>query len=344
MHIRQGRRHGRTLLLLALGLVVVAALFHGWPQRGHPRPTPTEEPTNTLTPTATSTPTWTPIPFLPVDTRAKECVRVQHWPRTLPQRDTPFPTPTRTPTPSPTPPLLPTPDGVHRTARVPIVMYHHIDALPTNGDRIRYNLTLPPELFEDHLRMLRDEGYAVITLDDLLLYLTRGRPLPPKPVILTFDDGYRDNYTHAFPLLKAYGMTGTFFIINDVVNQSRPEYLTWDMVREMRAAGMRFGAHGRTHIELSQADMDQLVWQALGSTEVFQVELGEPARYIAYPSGRYNERVIQVYKSAHYWAGLTTRQGVIQDSDHLFELKRLRVYPTTTGLQLKYLLEMDWDE
>jgi len=221
-------------------------------------------------------------------------------------------------------------------------MYHHIDDPPPSVGRIRYNLSTPPRLFQDQLKMLRDEGYTTITLDDLVYHLTRGRPLPPKPVILTFDDGYRDNYTQALPLLKKYGFTATFFIITDVVNQHLPDYLTWDMVREMRKAGMHFGAHGRTHIDLSRASLAQLVWQALGSTEVFQVELGEPARYIAYPSGRYNRQVIAVYKSAHYWAGLTTHQGAVQDSDHLFELKRIRVYHDTTGLQLKYLLQMHW--
>ncbi len=281
------------------------------PPAAYARPTPS--------PTPTMPPTPTPTPSL-----------------------TPSPTPSPTPTPTSTPTLGPTPDGVYRRVRVPILMYHHIDVPPPNADRIRYNLSVPPDLFEAHLRFLKEAGYTPITLDDLLYHLTRGRPLPPKAIVLTFDDGYRDNYTYAFPLLKKYSFTATFFIITDLVNQGHPEYMTWDMVREMRAAGMQFGAHGRTHIDLSQADLDQLVWQALGSTEVFQVELGEPARYIAYPSGRYNAQVIAVYKSAHYWAGLTTQQGATHDSDHLFELKRIRVGPKTSVPRLKSLLELDW--
>lgn len=338
------------ILLTGLGLLLIA-FWHPGLGRGAGASTNTPTPTPLATPTPTSTPT--------VDSRAKECVRVQHWlipptpePTSTPEPSstpTPPPSPTLPPSPSPTPSPTttptrgPTPDGVHRTARVPILMYHHIDDPPPD-DRIRYNLSVPPDHFAAHLQALKEGGYTVITLDDLLYHLTQGKPLPPKPVIITFDDGYEDNYTRAFPLLRKYGMTATFFLITDVVNQRQPGYLTWDMVREMKAAGMHFGAHGRTHIDLAQADVDQLVWQALGSTEVFQVELGEPARYIAYPSGRYDQEVIDVYKSAHYWAGLTTHQGVIQDSDHLFELKRLRVYHDTTGLQLLYLLEMDWQE
>ncbi len=283
-----------------------------------PSPTPTSTATFTLTPSPTPTSSPTPTPtFTPTWTA------------------TPVP-----PTPTPTP--GPTPDGVRRTVRVPILMYHHIATPPPNADPLRHRLSLPPSLFEAQLQYLQQAGYTTITLDDLIYYLTQGRPLPPKPIILTFDDGYRDHYTNAFPLLQKYGFIGTFFIITDLVNQQHPEYLTWDMVREMKAAGMAFGAHGRTHIDLAQADMDQLIWQALGSTEVFQVELGEPARYIAYPSGRYDEEVIAVYKSANYWAGLTTIQGATHSSDRLFELKRIRVEHDTTPDQLAVLLNMDW--
>jgi len=291
-------------------------------------PTPTPTATYNLPP-ASHTPTR-PLPTLtsPLD-------HPSPTPSATPTA-TVTPTPSATPTPTPTP--GPTPDGIHRTARVPILMYHHIAVPPPDADAIRYDLSVPPERFEAHLRYLKEAGYTTITLDALVYHLTRGWPLPPKPIIITFDDGYLDNYEHAFPLLKKYGFIGAFFIITDVVNHRTPGYMTWDMVREMRAAGMEFGAHGRTHIDLSQADMDQLVWQALGSTEVFQVELGEPARYIAYPSGKYDKDVIAVYHSAHYWAGLTTLPGLVQDSDHLFELKRVRIHHDTTVEQLSVLL------
>lgn len=355
----------RIVWLLALLVMLTGgALLRAWPTLAvFPSGAPGQAPTTPWPrPSRTPIPTFSSTPTVHLSRRELECQRP--WVRTPPSppsalspvsrtvrpsptptptvTSTRTPTPTATPTPTPTATPGPTPDGVHRTARVPILMYHHIAVPPPNADRIRYNLSVPPDLFEAHLRFLKKAGYTTITLDDLIYYLTRGRPLPPKPIIITFDDGYRDNYTNAFPLLRKYGFTATFFLITDLVNQGRPEYLTWDMVREMKAAGMTFGAHGRTHIDLSQADLDQLVWQALGSTEVFQVELGEPARYIAYPSGKYNDRVIAVYKSAHYWAGLTTHQGATHDSDHLFELKRIRVEHNTTVEKLRRLLDLDW--
>ena len=104
--------------------------------------------------------------------------------------------------------------------------------------------------FESHLKYLKENGYHAITLDELLDFLTTGKPLPEKPVILTFDDGYADNYTNAFPLLQKYGMIGHFFIITDFVNEKRAEYMTWPQIEEMSAAGQRFGSHSRDHPDL----------------------------------------------------------------------------------------------
>ena len=160
---------------------------------------------------------------------------------------TPQPTATPSPTASQTPTPGPTPDGVARTLQVPILMYHYISAPPAGADIYRRDLSVTPALFESHLKYLTDAGYHAITLDDLLYALAQGRELPAKPVILTFDDGYEDNYTNAFPLLQKYNMVGHFFIISDFVNQERPGYMTWPQIEEMAAAGQRFGSHSRDH-------------------------------------------------------------------------------------------------
>ena len=133
-------------------------------------------------------------------------------------------------------------------------MYHYISVPPTGADAIRLDLSVTPQRFESHLKHLRDVGYHVITLDDMLYYLTQGRPLPEKPVILTFDDGYEDNYRDAFPLLEKYGAVGHFFLITDFINQERPGYMTWSQIEEMAAAGQRFGSHSRNHADLRRND------------------------------------------------------------------------------------------
>jgi peptidoglycan/xylan/chitin deacetylase (PgdA/CDA1 family) len=139
--------------------------------------------------------------------------------------------------------------------------------------------------------------------------LTQGAPLPDKPVIITFDDGYRDNFTSAFPLFQERGMTATFFVVTDFIDEQRPEYLTWDMARAMLAGGMSIESHGRNHVSLEGKDDDYLVWQALGSLETIEYELGVRPRFVSYPAGDYDQNTIDVFRSANYWAGVTTEQG-----------------------------------
>ncbi len=250
------------------------------------------------------------------------------------------PTATATATVSPTP--GPTPDGVARTVRVPILMYHYISEPPADADIYRRDLSVTPTRFAEHLDYLLAAGYHVITLDDLLYALAAGRPLPTQPVILTFDDGYEDNYTEAFPLLHDRGLVGHFFIITDFVSQERPGYMTWPQIQEMAAAGQRFGSHSRDHPDLSGKDVDYLVWQALGGKEAIEERLGYHPRWIAYPAGRYDAQVIAVYRSASYWGGLTTQQGATHTLDGVFDLTRVRVRGTHTAENLAALLALEW--
>lgn len=255
---------------------------------------------------------------------------------TAPPTATPSPTSTATATPGPTP------DGVARTLQVPILMYHYISVPPVDANAYRRDLSVAPALFEEHLRYLAGAGYHTITLDDLLVALAQGRPLPDKPVILTFDDGYEDNYTEAFPLLRRYGMAGHFFIITDFVNEERPDYMTWPQIEEMSAAGQRFGSHSRNHPDLRGKSVDYLVWQALGSKEAIAEHLGYHPRWVAYPLGYYDQQTIAVFKSADYWGGLVTEGGATHTLAGIFELNRVRVRGSYTADELGRLLALDW--
>lgn len=288
-------------------------------------PTATDTPAPTATHTATATPTLSP---------------------TITPTQTETPTPTITPTPTPTP--GPTPDGVLRTARVPILMYHYISVPPVDADPYRVSNSLDPEIFAAHLDFLQEEGYTTIPLKDLISYLATGRPnLPEKPIVLTFDDGYADNYENAFPELVKRGMMGTFFIITDFAtlvgtDEVYEPYATWDQLAEMAAAGMEIGSHSRNHPDLAGKDLDYLVWQALGSKEAIEANIGYHPHILSYPAGSYDQLVIDVFKSAHFWGAVTTKQGVEHSSDQLFELTRVRISHDTGVPQLKALLEYDW--
>ncbi|MEN6479615.1 MAG: polysaccharide deacetylase family protein [Anaerolineales bacterium] len=260
-----------------------------------PTDTPTVEPTSTLLP-ATEAPTLTLTP-------------------------TPMPTPTATVSPT----LEPTPDGTTRTLIVPILMYHYISVPPADAGPVRRDLSVTPENLRAHLEMLRAEGYEPISLEQLVLALQVGQPLPVRPVIITFDDGYRDNYTEAFRILREEGMTGTFFLVTKTLDEERPEYLSWDMVIEMHEAGMEIGSHSYEHVDLAGRSEEYLVYQLLGSREAIEQRIGEPVRFFSYPSGNYDALTMRMLRETQYWAAVSVAQGATQRSDALYELERIRV-------------------
>jgi hypothetical protein len=117
--------------------------------------------------------------------------------------------------------------------KLPVLMYHHVaDLQGVNlNDAVAVSLRVSPTAFEAHLKYIEDQGYTTITDKDLADYFAHLKPLPAKPLMLTFDDGYQDNYNNAFPLLKKHGMKGVFALINGVVGSG--EYLSIENAREM---------------------------------------------------------------------------------------------------------------
>ncbi|MCZ7667599.1 MAG: polysaccharide deacetylase family protein [Chloroflexi bacterium] len=139
---------------------------------------------------------------------------------------------------------LPTPSGAYSwTLRVPILMYHYISVPPADADIYRQDLSVTPENFRQQMAYLAENGYTPIDLYQLSAAITAKTDLPDKPVILTFDDGYLDNYENAFPVLQEFGFPGTFFIITDYADQGAAGYANWEQLAEMAAAGMRIETH-----------------------------------------------------------------------------------------------------
>lgn len=233
---------------------------------------------------------------------------------------------------------------------MPILMYHYLSDPPGGADRYRRDLSVSPALFEQHLAWLREQGYQSITLEQLHRHLVLGEPLPERPIIITFDDGYADNYANAFPLLAKYGFGGAFFVVTELAERASAgmtapdgtvyadDYMTWPQMQEMQAAGMDIQCHARVHEDLTDMDDERLIWQVLGCSEMIESNLGQRPRFVAYPSGIYDQRVAQFFASDGYYGGITTRQGAVQRSDDLFELQRLRVRGTTTIAELDELL------
>lgn len=316
--------------------------------------------TATLTPsnTATPLPSFTPIPtltptdlpaFVPMalaDSEATAIVSAAESATPLPATSTPvptviFPTATTTPSPTATPtPLLPTPSGTYSlTVRVPILMYHYVSDPPEGADKYRVDLSVSPANFRAQLQYLADNGFTTIDLYELSLAITGKRSLPPKPVILTFDDGYLDQYRNAFPMLQEFGFTGTFFIVTEFVDAANPAYMSWEMIEEMAAAGMHMEPHSRTHADLSEQPRDVLIWQILGSQETLAAHIGYTPRFFCYPGGRYDEDTIAILEELDFWGAVVTAGGKWHGFNDRYEWKRLRMRNTTTLPEFADLVE-----
>jgi len=355
MHLQLAPKARWLALILPLLVLFLSAMHRqpssseGGPTPGNPAGalagisvlgTPTSTHTATPTPTATATNTATPTPTdtaTPTPTATATATATATPTATF----TPTPTPTHTATFTPTP-ILPTPDGVSRRVRVPILMYHHIQDAPPGSNAIRRDLSVSPQNFEAQLRYLQQEGYQTVSLYDLVLHLTVGQPLPERPIILTFDDGYADAYIHALPLLLRYGFTGTFFLTSAPIDAGDPAFLSWDNVREMHATGMDMEVHSYDHSDLRSRGYQFLVYQSLGPKQAIEERTGDKCRFFAYPSGRYDDHVIEVLRSANYWGAVSIEQGATHSSDDLFHLRRVRIQGNDALSDFVLKLNLDW--
>ena len=234
--------------------------------------------------------------------------------------------------PPPPPPrtLEATQVGGVRQIAVPALMYHYVSWLPPDHEAgrsravdIRRDLTVSPADFDLHLEHLRAQGHTTITTGDLWWTLETGAPLPARPVLLTFDDGYEDAYTEVFPRLRAYGMTGTFFVTLNLVG--RPGYLTLEQVREMHAGGMDIQSHAVDHVALATLSSAAQRYQLCESRRILSEWLGKDIRHFAYPGGSHNESAFHSAAACGYLTAYNSGGGSLQSQDRVLLMSRERV-------------------
>jgi peptidoglycan/xylan/chitin deacetylase (PgdA/CDA1 family) len=177
---------------------------------------------------------------------------------------------------------------------------------------------------------LVENGYTTIDLYELTRAVAGYVELPEKPIVLTFDDGYVDNYEAAFPVLQEFGQKGTFFIITEFVDRGRGGYMTWPMIEEMARAGQRIESHSRTHPNLVGKPHEALVWEILGAHETLAAHIGYRPRYFCYPGGTYDEATTQMLRDLDYWGAVTTESGTWHGFNDRYEWTRVRVRHDTT--------------
>jgi peptidoglycan/xylan/chitin deacetylase (PgdA/CDA1 family) len=214
----------------------------------------------------------------------------------------------------------------NRALRVPILMYHRIHPDPPPSHR---SLTVHPGDFARQMRWLKQHGYRTITQRELYDALFLGKPLGPKPIMITFDDGYSEVFHKAVPVLKRLGMRATAYVISGRTLRSDTVFLTWHLLRALERDGVEIGSHTVGHRHLTSLSDGEALRELVRSRRAFERRLGHPVQWLAYPFGAYDSRIERLARRAGYVLAVTTEHGVVQSARRPLALRRLRILDST---------------
>ncbi len=221
-----------------------------------------------------------------------------------------------------------------RTENFPIILYHHIRPLTSDMSRLARDLSVTPDAFEEQLRHLASHNYDSMPLRDFAANLSVNLPIPQNSFALTFDDGYQDFYTHAWPLLKQYRMHATLFVIINRIGT--PDYVTWEQIKELAASELvSIESHTLNHPQLDKLTLKKARFEIEQSKKILEQQLGHPVALFCYPYGSYTQEIAKAVKQAGYNAAITTKGGTTHSRHSLFELRRVRLSTSDTGTVLE---------
>ncbi len=282
---------------------------------------------NVVQPTATAlpTPTVTPVATTAAVMASPSATTVQ-----------PTATPSG-PTPTPNQGAAGNAQPVDGTIRVPVLMYHYIRVNPVASDRLGYGLSVTPADFAAQMEWIVKNGYHAVFPSELTAAMTQSAPLPTKPIVLTFDDGYRDFYDQAWPVLKQYGLKSSSAVITNFADKGDRgdlQYMNWNMIKELDHSSMvEIASHTQSHSDLTRMSTGQRWAELSQSKDVIERQLGHTCATFIYPSGRYDGATVADAKRAGYQIAFTTNDGKIrapQDTGVILQLPRVRVAGGTT--------------
>lgn len=216
---------------------------------------------------------------------------------------------------------------------VPILAYHRVNDTDDNPE------TLTVTDFDAQMKYLVDSGYKVISPDDLLDAWENGKPLPEKPVVITFDDGHADIYKNVFPILQKYNMRATVFVVTD--HMGTTDYLTWDQARALQNGGfVDIESHTMTYKNLATLRGDKLWNEIYGSKQAIEWALKKPANFIAYPEGKYTVEAEETSKEVHFRAGFIEDYGLAKNEPNRFILTRIPVVGSNSHTLLRFKMRL----
>ena len=200
---------------------------------------------------------------------------------------------------------------------IPVLYYHSVRESADN------EVTITPELLRTQLQYIRDDGYVTLTLSELKAYILNNSPIPAKSILITFDDGYMDNYDKAFPILKDLNMVATIFCITSNLDGSY--YLSKEAITEMSNYGIDIESHTVNHPKLNEMTYNEQLAELIESKKTLESITGKKIESIAYPFGDFNDDSIKAAKDAGYTLGFTTKKGLSDRDDNPLKLDRIYI-------------------
>ena len=205
--------------------------------------------------------------------------------------------------------------------KVIVLNYHKVD-------HMNHSLSVQPPDFEQQMAFLKDNGYHTVTPHEMYMAFTDGAPLPTNPVLITFDDGYADNYTYAYPILKKYDMKAAIFVITSLMG--KPGYLTWGQAAEMEASGVvSIESHTVNHGSLTELTDEQVRYELTEAKHDIEQRLGKEVEFLAYPTGAYNLHIASLVQEAGYKGAFTVRYGNMDRAANFYAIERVPIFHTS---------------
>ena len=210
---------------------------------------------------------------------------------------------------------------------VPILEYHMVNDSPVQGAE-KYAVSVKD--FEEQLDYLESQGYHTIRIIDFIKAKKGKFKLPEKPVILTFDDGYEDNYTEMMPRITKRGMTATVYVVvNDI---GRDGYLTWDQMREMQAAGIEIGCHTGDHVPITELSDEERAYEVKTPKLLMEWNGINTVFSFSYPNGKYDEKTPKLLKDSEYLSAVTGDAGLNTFDTDPYLMQRINIPPPRFGI------------
>jgi len=207
--------------------------------------------------------------------------------------------------------------------KIPILIYHYVEHVLDQNDKLRVKMNITPETLEQQVKSLQNRGYEMIFVKDIPLIIANRTQTNLKPVALTFDDGYEDFYTDAFPILKKLGVKATLYVIADYIGH--PAYVSESQLREIADSGLvEIGSHTLDHSHLLRLSLERAQQEIMDSKRKLQDTFNIKVETFAYPYGEFNDQVISDVIGAGYTAAVSTIENVRQSEKNLYSLFRIR--------------------